>query len=143
MGRTREDRSGSCRMGPFTCLTWCRMVLSGWGITGNSGQRSWPMEKQLAALLQKKKIAKLGVVAANVHNKAFQYGPNFSTLRDLPQIYKGAPVTDGTVFPAYDDATFVFPGEWDTDSRICLQGYPNRPCILLACVIDMETRENV
>lgn len=94
------------------------------------------------ALSQKKKIAKLGVIAANMHHLAFQYGPGFNILRDLPQTHKGAPVSANKIFPAWDDATFDFPGQWDADARLCLQGYPNRPCILLACVIDMETREN-
>jgi hypothetical protein len=94
-------------------------------------------------LLQKKRIGRLGIVAANVQYQAFQYGKDFTTLYDLPQTYKGAPVAAGTVYGAYDDETFSFPGQWDTDARLCLQGAAPRPAILLAAVIDMETRENV
>lgn len=92
-------------------------------------------------LAQKKRIARLGIVAANTASNGIQYGRDFQTMYDLPATYKGGPVAEGQVFTTYDDETFAFPGAWDTDSRLCLAGQAPRPAILLAAVIDMETRE--
>ena len=94
-------------------------------------------------LLQKKRVARIGMIAANMHYKAFQYGPDFAAahLRDLPSIYKGAPIAADAVFTEWDDQTFGLAGNWDTDSRVCLQGQSPRPVILLGIVIDMELRE--
>ncbi|MGH6714571.1 MAG: hypothetical protein ACREDC_00105 [Bradyrhizobium sp.] len=95
------------------------------------------------ALNQKKKIANLGLVAANMGAGAIQYASSLSgPWYDMPSTYKGGPVAAGAVLPAWDDETFNFPGVWDTDSRLCLQGQSPKPAILLAAVIDMETRES-
>jgi hypothetical protein len=93
------------------------------------------------ALLQKKRVARIGVLTANMAYQALQYGRDFAHLQDLPSVYKGAVVAPGTVFTAWDDETFAFDGAWDTDSRVCLQGQSPRPVIVLGIVIDMELRE--
>ena len=32
-----------------------------------------------------------------------------------------------------------FPGEWNTDSRLCLKAAAPRPCTVLAAVVGVET----
>lgn len=125
---------------PKMVTNWCAGLPYRWQF--QSAKLAYAAELG-TPLLQKKRIARIGVVAANMVEKAFQYGKDFDTLYDLPSIYKGAVIAPGTVFPAWDDETFSFPGDWDTDSRLCLQGQSPNPAILLAVVIDMETRERV
>lgn len=93
------------------------------------------------ALNQKKKVDGLGVIMRNTHARGLKYGPDFDTLDPLPQIEDGGPVDPDYIWPEYDKASFEFPGEWDTDSRICLQAMAPRACTLLALTGTVETNE--
>lgn len=62
-------------------------------------------------------------------------------LQDLPQVRDGAVQAEHTVYSTYHEEDFSFGGNWDTDSRICLQGAAPRPCTLLAIIAEMETVE--
>lgn len=93
------------------------------------------------ALNQKKKVDGLGLVMRNTHARGLKYGPDFDTLDPLPQIEDGAPVDPDKIWAEYDKASFEFPGEWDTDSRICLRAIAPRPCTLLAITGTVETNE--
>lgn len=141
---------GGDQGGPFTVsgsgtITLPNAVSSGCvglGYTWQFQSTKLAFAAQLGtALAQKKRIARLGIIAANMHWQAFQYGKDFNSLQDLPSTYKGGPVMPGTVFASWDDETFAFGGNWDTDARLCLQGSAPRPVQLLGCVIDMEMRE--
>lgn len=93
------------------------------------------------ALLQKKRIGSLGVILRNTHYQGLQYGPDFSTLDDLPLIQDGAALSDDTVHTDYDEETIMFQGKWDSDARLCLQATSPKPCNVLAAIIGMETNE--
>jgi hypothetical protein len=93
------------------------------------------------AINQPKKVCKIGLLLLNTHYQGVQYGADFTTMLDLPQVYQGAVIAPDTVYSAYDDQTFSFDGTWDTDSRICLQAAAPRPCTLVALVIDMQTND--
>jgi hypothetical protein len=90
-------------------------------------------------LTMKKQVKSLGLVMQNVHYQGLQYGKDFNSLQNLPQVYKGAATAKNTVYISYDDAEFPFGGAWDTDSRLCLQAASPRPCTVLAAVMDLET----
>lgn len=94
-----------------------------------------------SALTQKKRLPHLGVILSNTHYQGLRYGPSFDVMDELPQIKDGAPVAADTVYSVYDEEAFEFPGEWDTDSRLCLEANAPRPCTLLAAIIPMETKE--
>jgi hypothetical protein len=93
------------------------------------------------SLLQPKKIAQLGLVLYNTHHQGLQYGPSFDALSDLPGIEDGTAVADDTVHATYDQESFEFDGEWDTDSRICLQAQAPLPVTILAAVATVETHD--
>jgi len=95
------------------------------------------------ALTERKRVAYLGVILANTHAQGIQYGPDFDRLDDLPEVEYGATVAANTVWEAYDRDAFEFNGDWDTDSRVCLQAEAPRCATMLACVIGMDTNERV
>src|SRR5581483_5059492 len=95
------------------------------------------------ALTQKKQITHLGVIAQNMHYQALQYGKDFSTLRSMPATERGKPVPANTVWSTYDNTEFSFPGDWDADSRLCLQVQAPLPCTLLAAIVGIQTDETV
>lgn len=99
---------------------------------------------QLGTSLNQKKIVNgLGVVLADTHAQGITYGPTFSTLDPLPQMEDGVQVDQNSVWSEYDKPSFDFAGQWDTDSRVCLQGTSPRPCTLLALTMLVHTAEKM
>lgn len=91
------------------------------------------------ALCAKKKISKLGIVGRNIHPTGLRYGPSFDFLDDMPGIERAEAISDTAVREAYDEEMFSFPGDWDTDSRLCLEASAPRPVTILACVLNLDT----
>lgn len=91
------------------------------------------------ALTQVKRVNSIGVIMKDTHALGLQYGPDFDNLDDMPLIEDGALVGANTIHSEYDKGMFEFPGDYDTDSRLCLQAAAPRPCTLLACVIEIKT----
>jgi hypothetical protein len=87
-----------------------------------------------ASLLQKKEVSSLGVMLADTDAQGLKYGPDFDNLDPLPKVEDGATVTADSLWSAYDEEPFPFPGTWDTDSRLCLRATAPKPCTVL-CVI--------
>ena len=96
---------------------------------------------QMTALLQKKRVSQLGLLAANIHHNAMTFGADFTTMRKLPRTQHGETVSETAIEATYDFATFPFPGGWDTDSRVCLKGEAPYPATLLGLLIGVETNE--
>jgi hypothetical protein len=92
-------------------------------------------------LLERKKIARIGLIAQDIHWQGLQYGPDFTELSDLPQVEGGQNTAADTVHSEYHEDDFAFGGVWDTDSRICLQAEAPRPCTILAAIVEMESVE--
>lgn len=94
-------------------------------------------------MLERKKVNRIGFLARYLHHKGLKYGPTFDAddLSDLPQVEEGQDVATDTVHEDYHEDDFPFGGEWDPDSRICLQAAAPRPCTLLAALADMESVE--
>lgn len=93
------------------------------------------------ALTQRKRVNYLGVILSNTHIGGLRYGPDFDTLDDLPLEEGGVAMDSNFIYASYDKDAFEFPGDFDTDSRLCLQSASPLPATLLACVIGMETNE--
>ncbi len=93
----------------------------------------------ITALTHKKSISTLGVILYNTHYQGLKYGPDFTNMDELPLMNKGVETTSDTVHSAYDEESFSFPGEWNTDSRLCLQAASPRPCTLLAAIVNLES----
>jgi len=90
-------------------------------------------------LCMKKKVTRIGVIARWIHRDGLEYGPSFDLMDSLPLIEGYTEVVDEMRLE-YDEAMFTFAGDWDTDSRICLQAAAPRPVTLLAVVADMEVQ---
>ncbi len=94
-----------------------------------------------SGLTARKRINHVGVVLADTHARGLQYGPSTSRLQYLPRIERSQVVSTDYVHTAYDNDPVVFPGSWDTDSRLVLLGTAPRPVTVLGAVIDMDTKE--
>ncbi len=79
---------------------------------------------------------------ADTHAQGLQFGPDFNTLDDLPLVEDGDDVATGTVWAAYDQDMIEFPGDWDTDNRICMVANAPRPCTVLAAVINVDRHDH-
>jgi len=87
-------------------------------------------------LTNKKKVTRLGVILYNSHYQGLKYGPDFTNMDDLPLEKNGVITPDDTVHSTFDEESFSFPGEWDSDARLCLQAASPRPCTVLAAVFE-------
>lgn len=90
---------------------------------------------------QVRSIDHLGVVLANAHCQALQYGKDFNSLEPMPLVEDGAVLDPNTVWSDYDKESFEFNGTWDPDSRLCLQAASPRPVTVLAAIIDATGNE--
>lgn len=90
-------------------------------------------------LNQRKRIDHLGLILADTHKGALQFGPDFTTMDAMPSYEKEAEVGANHVWEEYDEDMISFPGEWSTDSRLCLKASAPRPCTVLAATVSMTT----
>lgn len=96
-----------------------------------------------SALTARKRINHLGVVLADAHAQGLQYGPSTSRLQNLPRMERGETISTGYMWSAYDNDPVVFPGSWDTDSRLVLMAAAPKPITILAAVVAFDTKERV
>jgi hypothetical protein len=92
-------------------------------------------------LFERKKVNRIGFIAENLHYQGVQYGPTFDEMYDLPGVEGGQSVTADTIHETYHEDDFPFGGEWDPDSRICLQSESPKPATILAAVSVFESVE--
>lgn len=94
-------------------------------------------------LSQRKRIDHLGLILADTHYQGLQFGPDFDTLDSLPLVEGEEETAADTIWEEYDKDMIDFPGEWSTDSRICLKAQAPRPCTVLAATVSMLTHDKV
>lgn len=117
-------------------------VVAGLGYTAQYKSTKLAYGEELgSALTQRKRVSQLGVMLRNTHYQGLKYGPDFSTLDDLPLVHEAATTTANTIHTDFDSDPFEFPGEWGTDPRLCLQAAAPRPCTILGVVLVMDTEE--
>lgn len=92
-------------------------------------------------LTKKKRVHGLGTILRNTHAQGLFFGRSFTRLDPLPLRRRGANVDETSVISETEDQSHVFPGEWNTDSRICLEMRSPRPCTLLCMVADADINE--
>lgn len=88
---------------------------------------------------QKKKIDHLGLMLIDTHYQGLEYGPDFDTMDPLPLVEEGEETAADTIWSEFDAPMIEFPGEWHTDSRLCLRATAPRPATVGACVIGITT----
>ena len=130
------DPPGHLDISPVTASEVC----AGLGYTARF-KSSKLSEIQGIGLLERKKVARLGFIAKWLHYQGLQYGPTFNELYDLPLVEDGLTTPANTVWEDYHEDDFSFGGDWDTDSRICLQAQAPRPATILAAIAAMESIE--
>lgn len=95
------------------------------------------------ALTQMKRIDELGLILYKTHNRGIKHGRDTGNLDLLPlYIDQGAQVDPDSIFAAKEIRHVVFPGAWDSDSRIVLQAQSPRPAQVLAAVPHIKTSEH-
>ncbi len=130
--------------GQVTLSQACTVATVGLGY-----QARWKSSKNAfadaagTALNQPKRIDGLAVILQNTHCRGLQYGPDFDTLDDLPLVEDYDELDHDTVHEFYDKDSFEFPGDWSTDSRLCLVANAPRPCTVLAATLTMQTNDKV
>ena len=96
---------------------------------------------------QPKKVTQLGLVLANVHQRGLQFGPATSTdtypMDSLPSLKEGATQSTDAVHEVYDEKSVIFPGTYNTDSRIVLKATAPRPVTVLGAIVGVETKERI
>jgi hypothetical protein len=94
------------------------------------------------SLTQRSRINKIGLILADTHAQGLEFGPSFDVLDGLPMVENGADVDQDAVRESYDEDMVEFPGDWDTDNRVCLVANAPRPCTVLAAVMNVDRHDN-
>lgn len=94
-----------------------------------------------SALTQKKRVTHIGLIMRRTHHQGVQYGNDLTLMYDLPVKENETAVADDTVHLNYDEEAIEFPGQWDTDSRLCLKATAPKPCTIMAAVLSVETHD--
>lgn len=98
------------------------------------------LQMQMGSPLTKKKvIGGLGLILADVHARGLKYGPDFTRMDPIALVFQGRMVGNNEILADRDDEATTFPGEWSSDSRLCLQAQAPRPCSILAAVMEVES----
>jgi hypothetical protein len=126
--------------GAVTLAVAASNVVVGLGYTGRFKTAKLGQAFQGSSPLNKQKLTKqIGFIAADLPPKGVRFGSQFDsatyTMDNLPEIEQGTVVGPGTRAD-YDEDMIAFPGEWSTDSRICLQAQAPRPATVLAITLD-------
>ncbi|RWG25566.1 hypothetical protein [Mesorhizobium sp.] len=95
------------------------------------------------AMLQKKKVDEVGLIMTDFVRAGVRYGSEFDNdERPLfpPPAQKGFTAADAIVLSDVDDEeAFMFPGEWNTDSRVCVECTSPNTMTLISMVISVTT----
>jgi hypothetical protein len=92
-------------------------------------------------LAQRQKVDHVGLLMVDTHAQGLQFGQRFDRLNAMPQIEEGAEVAATTVWGEYDQPEVELPGEWTSDSRLCLLGQAPFPCTITGAVVAVITNE--
>jgi hypothetical protein len=124
--------------GQITLATAASNVVVGLGYTAQfKSVKIGAITAEGSPLSQQKKVGHLGIVANYLHPKGVRFGADFDHLDDMPAMEDGTSV--GTaVRTTYDENLIPFPGKWDTDLRVCIQGQAPRPATVLGITPDIS-----
>lgn len=128
--------------GSITLSESATNIVVGLGYEARYKTVKLPYASQIGTgLTQKKIISAIGFNLANTHIQPFKYGRDFTDMYDLPIIYKWTEQAEDAILTTYDDEMFSFNGTFDSDSRVCIKAYPNRPHTITALILGIETHE--
>lgn len=90
-------------------------------------------------ITRKKIIDHIALNLVNTHYQGLKFGPSFEYLDSLPLVENGAKTDADTIWESYDQDSIEFPGEWNSDSRLCLLAQAPRPCTISAAIITITS----
>jgi hypothetical protein len=93
------------------------------------------------ALLQTKQVNAIGLLLHKTHPQGVMFGRDFDNMDDLPSTIDNEDVDLTEIIERYKGRMVFFPGEWDTDARLCLKMSSPKPCTVLAAVISVQTED--
>lgn len=98
------------------------------------------------ALTQKKRVETLGLVLLDTHPDAIRVGSEFADeddMDELPRIRSDLSELDADAALERDleEHQFPFPGEWSTDSRVCIYVRPGYSATLAALIVGIAGTE--
>ena len=93
------------------------------------------------ALNQKKRVMQLGLVMTDTHYQGVQFGQRFDVLDSLPLFEADQLTPTGTVWDTYDQQMMEIPGEYHSDSRLCLLAQAPTPCTVCGVTVGVVTNE--
>lgn len=94
-------------------------------------------------LTRTKRISELGLVLADTHARGLKFGRTFADadMNDMPSMENSTTQDVDAIHVDYDEQTFIFPGDFTTDERLCLLAMAPRPCTVLAAVAEVKLNE--
>jgi len=100
---------------------------------------------QGTAMLQKKTVDSLGLIVTDFVRSGIKYGHSFDDpyrgLFPMPQMADGKIQPNVVLSDIRDEETFVFPGEWSSDSRVCMEVNSPYTATFLGMVLQVTTNE--
>ena len=95
------------------------------------------------SMLQEKRVDELGIIMTDFARAGIRYGREFDDVNHptypLPSL-KGRTAAPAIVTSSIDDEVpFVFDGDWNVDSRVCIEGESPFPASLLGMVLTITT----
>lgn len=91
------------------------------------------------AMLQKKAVNKVGLILTDFVRQGLKYGPSFDILDSLPRMTDNQTQPDIVLSDIRDEEPFTFNGNWNSDSRVCLQCQSPYTATLLGLVLQMTS----
>lgn len=91
------------------------------------------------ALTRKKKLTQFGLILDRTHAQGVKVGRDFDHLSSLPLVIDEKTYAGTEILDQKELDLMEFDGDWDTDSRLCLQAAAPRPATILCAVIGVET----
>jgi hypothetical protein len=86
-------------------------------------------------LTERKKLGSVGLVLADTHYQGLKIGQRMDALDPLPLVEQDQNTPVNTIWPQYDEPSFMVPGEFDSDARLCLLAQAPLPATVTAVVI--------
>jgi hypothetical protein len=96
---------------------------------------------QGTAIEQRKRLNKLGLLLHKTHQQGIKFGRDFDNLLPLPNVIKGVPYASTTLHDSLDFDMMAFNGDWDTDSRLCLEANAPYPATVIGAVMAITTND--
>lgn len=97
------------------------------------------------AMLQKKKVTHIGMILTDFVRAGIRYGSQFDNterpMYPLPPLVDGVAADAIVLSDVKDETMFSFPGEWNTDSRVCIEWQSPFTATVMGLVYGVETND--